>query len=264
MRIILSRKGFDTQYGKQASPILEDGTLLSLPIPAKNDQIHFSELCYKDKSYLQIIRELKPATTIKDYYKCHLDPDIRQEAMPRQKDWRPLFGQKGAALGHLIKHDIKEGDIFLFFGWFRETETKNGLLSYKAGAPDLHLIYAYFQIGKIYDNMNDLPEYAHYHPHAQWKSVPKGSNRIFEASASFSLNPSYKGAAPLTYHPKRVLTKPACSKSKWHLPDFFRNLEITYHTKDSFKDDYFQSASKGQEFIIEECREVVEWVRVVV
>ena len=33
MKIILSRKGFDSGYGKIASPILPDGTLLSMPIP---------------------------------------------------------------------------------------------------------------------------------------------------------------------------------------------------------------------------------------
>jgi hypothetical protein len=37
MKIILSRKGFDSQYGKIKSPILEDGTMLSLPIPQEND-----------------------------------------------------------------------------------------------------------------------------------------------------------------------------------------------------------------------------------
>ncbi|RIE11762.1 hypothetical protein SMC3_08215 [Candidatus Cryosericum hinesii] len=34
MRVILSRKGFDSGYGGWASPILPDGRMLSLPIPA--------------------------------------------------------------------------------------------------------------------------------------------------------------------------------------------------------------------------------------
>jgi len=33
MKLILSRKGFDSTYGGYPSPILPDGTLLSLPIP---------------------------------------------------------------------------------------------------------------------------------------------------------------------------------------------------------------------------------------
>ena len=40
MKVILSRKGMDSESGVMASPILPDGTLLSLPIPdrkAKKD-----------------------------------------------------------------------------------------------------------------------------------------------------------------------------------------------------------------------------------
>ncbi|MBO4456467.1 MAG: hypothetical protein J5802_01965 [Butyrivibrio sp.] len=34
MKIILSRKGFDSTNGGCASPIMPDGTLLSMPIPS--------------------------------------------------------------------------------------------------------------------------------------------------------------------------------------------------------------------------------------
>ncbi len=37
MQIILSRKGFDSASGGGPSPILPDGTLLSLPIPEDTD-----------------------------------------------------------------------------------------------------------------------------------------------------------------------------------------------------------------------------------
>jgi hypothetical protein len=35
MKIILSRKGFDSTSGGVPSPIFEDGTMISLPIPYK-------------------------------------------------------------------------------------------------------------------------------------------------------------------------------------------------------------------------------------
>ena len=35
MKLIFSRKGFDSQYGGVPSPILSDGTLLPLPIPSR-------------------------------------------------------------------------------------------------------------------------------------------------------------------------------------------------------------------------------------
>ena len=46
MKVILSRKGFDSQYGGMPSPILPDGTMLSLPIPSKDDNIKYSDLNY--------------------------------------------------------------------------------------------------------------------------------------------------------------------------------------------------------------------------
>ena len=44
MKIILSRKGFDAEYGGQPSPILPDGTLLSMPIPYPDEVIKYTDL----------------------------------------------------------------------------------------------------------------------------------------------------------------------------------------------------------------------------
>ena len=39
MKIILSRKGFDSANGGIVSPIMEDGTLVSFPIPSKDKDL---------------------------------------------------------------------------------------------------------------------------------------------------------------------------------------------------------------------------------
>ena len=72
MKIILSRKGFDCTNGEQASPILPDGTLLSLPIPS-HDSIPFSEIRWKGTSFFGIIRQLNKNTLINSDSHCHLD-----------------------------------------------------------------------------------------------------------------------------------------------------------------------------------------------
>lgn len=74
MKVILSRKGFDSSCGGQASPILPDGTLLSLPIPS-NDVHKYSELSWGCLSYLDIIKQLKHKTTLNERSHCHLNPD---------------------------------------------------------------------------------------------------------------------------------------------------------------------------------------------
>jgi hypothetical protein len=259
MKIVLSRKGFDTQYGKQPSPILQDGSLLSLPIPAKNEEIRYTELFYEGKSYYQIIKELSQKSVVKENWNCHLDPDIRPSSLKRKGQWKPIFGQSDTAQGHLDKEGVSKNDIFLFFGWFREAKYLNGKYSYIEGSPDLHVIFAYFQIGEIYKKMDNLPEFATYHPHARENFTNRRNNCIYIANSNLSLNQSYDGASMLNYNENLILTKRGLSKSKWELPEMFKNLNISYHYKDSFKEDYFQSAAKGQEFVIDANDDLIEW-----
>lgn len=85
MKLILSRKGFDSSAGRMPSPILPDGTLLSLPIPTDADpEFTYGDLQYGQSSYQKIISQLK--RTFKDGY-CHLDPDLRPEAVARPAGW---------------------------------------------------------------------------------------------------------------------------------------------------------------------------------
>lgn len=259
MKVILSRKGFDSGYGGQPSPILPDGTLLSLPIPSKNDTVNYSDLSYKDKSYYEIIKELKPNTKIKSTHTCHLDPDIRHDAIIREGNWKALFGQMGSAQGHLRNEDVRNGDIFLFFGWFKEAEIVNQRFRYIDKAHNLHVIYAYLQIGHIYSTYDELPPAAKYHSHAHKFLVDK-NNCIYEAADVLSLDNSLPGAGCLKYDKCLVLTKEGENKSHWDLPEIFKEVKISYHSQDSFKNNYFDSAKKGQEFVIESNNKIIEWV----
>jgi hypothetical protein len=42
---------------------------------------------------------------------------------------------------------------------------------------------------------------------------------------------------------------------------FFKDTEISYHSKGSWSDSYFQSAARGQEFVVSENRTVESWAR---
>jgi len=261
MQIILSRKGFDSKNGGQPSPILPDGTLLSLPILSRDDKIKYSDLRYKGKSYLNIIQELKPKTKINNKYYCHFDPDIRKDSLKRSGYWTPLFGQTKAAQGNLKNNNVKEGDIFLFFGWFRRTEEINGKINYLKGAPDLHIIFGYLQFGKIYKTNSNLPKEINHHAHAQKKYDGDKNNCIYRASEKLSFSNSLSGGGSLNYHKDLILTKSGLSRSRWDLPSFFKELNITYHDSKSFSNKYFQSAAIGQEFIIQENSKVTDWAK---
>lgn len=263
MKIILSRKGFDSQYGGQPSPILPDGTLLSLPIPQPEDTVKFIDLFYGNKSYSDIVKELKPNNLqINSATSAHLDPDIRYDIYrKRNSNWKAIFGQSGAAQGHLKNQGVTTDDIFLFFGWFRQTELVNGTLKYKTDSPDLHIIYGYLQIGKIFSYGDTYPEYALQHSHCDPRHTALKSNCIYIASDRLSFDNSLPGANTLNLKKNLVLTKPGMTKGRWQLPPFFKELEISYHSPNSFQEDYFKSADKGQEFVIQPNKALTEWVQ---
>lgn len=263
MKVILSRKGFDSQYGGQPSPILPDGTLLSLPIPQAEDTVKFTELFYGQKSYYEIIKELNAKNIqINTATKAHLDPDIRHSChRQRKENWKPIFGQSGAAQGHLRNQNVSENDIFLFFGWFRQTELINGKLRYKTGSPDLHIIYGYLQVDKVFSFGDTFPDYALSHSHCDPIHKNLTSNCIYVAKDNLNFKPNQKGSETLRFSRKLVLTKNGMTKGKWQLPDFFKELNISYHTQKSFVDNYFKSADKGQEFVIQPDVRLTDWVK---
>lgn len=141
MRVILSRKGFDSQYGGMPSPILPDGTLLSLPIPSKTDmETKYRDLYYGNSSYYDIIHTLSPNNKIKEEYNCHLDPDIRGAIKDRPTGWKPTFGQEKTALRHLQKQ-----------GWESETCFYSLVGSNKRSIlPDNYVIKKTLWIGMLY------------------------------------------------------------------------------------------------------------------
>ena len=118
MKVILSRKGMDSKSGGMASPILPDGTLLSLPIPDNTAGTAYKDLCYKGQSLEEIIRQLCPKFDFSKNQTCHLDPDIYKEIEGRtaNTEWKAAFGQHGVSAVHLDKLGVGVGDIFLFYG----------------------------------------------------------------------------------------------------------------------------------------------------
>lgn len=259
MKIIISRKGFDVANGGMASPIMPDGSLLSFPIPSK-DKKTFSDLVFNGKDYKKLIDELKPGTKL---HNCHIDPDIRKSAHKKlPSNWEPVFGQFDAAESHLENQGVKENDLFLFFGWFKKAEEVNGAYRYQRGAKDLHVLYGYLQIGKIVQG-KDVLQYP-WHPH----SYVAPSNTMYVASEKLvidGVDTGLPGAGVFKYSDDLVLTYPGMSKSRWKLPDFFKEVTISCHTKDSFKPEgYFQSVPIGQEFVVSESPKVTEWAKKII
>ena len=149
MRLILSRKGFDSGAGGCPSPIFPDGTMLSLPIPDKGSPVPYRELVYRGINVGRLIVDLTgDAKRLRHY--GHLNPDLDHHLYPRAVGWRPLFGQTGVAQGHLRNQNVQVGDLFLFFGLFRPTEHLDGRWRFVKHVHARHVLWGWLQIGEIH------------------------------------------------------------------------------------------------------------------
>lgn len=101
-----------------------------------------------------------------------------------------------------------------------------------------------------------------YHPHAAEEFFEKYSNNtIYKARKTLSWNDELPGAGVFNFHKDLVLTKNGLSKSKWDLPDYFKNVKIGFHRESNWKKGYFQSAGIGQEFVIDANNEIEIWMK---
>lgn len=98
MKLILSRKGFDSSFGGCASPIFYDNSFVSLPIPEKSGQLRFSDIGGEQRIGAiveDLTRWRNKSFNASDH--VHLDPDLRFDSLPRKPGWRHLFGQAESA-----------------------------------------------------------------------------------------------------------------------------------------------------------------------
>ncbi len=109
MKIVFSRKGFDTKFGGGASPIV-DGRPLSLPIPGANCET----TTYAGRGLADEVT-IASRGRIAGHDACHDDPMF--------DGGRCWLGQVSAAQGHLRNQGVGPGDVFVFFGLFADPAT---------------------------------------------------------------------------------------------------------------------------------------------
>ena len=273
MKVILSRKGFDSGSGGYPSIILPNNEMITLPIPSRGDTYKYSEIYTKNgECIFDIMKSLKKYIwsngekhILTKNTCCHLDPDICDFSVKRDRNWKGIFGQVDAAESVLSNNDVKEGDLFIFFGWFNDVIIEDGKYRFAKG-DGRHTMFGYLQIDKILHPKDDkVPKAFEKHPHVFGdRRKFKDSNTIYIAKDVCTFDKRIKGYGMFEYDEKLDLTKKGMSRSCWELPKFFKGLNMTYHTKDSFRKGYFKSACRGQEFVIEENKEVEKWAKTII
>ena len=203
MKVVLSRKGMDSRAGGIPSPILPDGTLLSLPIPNEKSGVPYGDLVYKGRTYQQIIQQIHPTFDFQKHPFCHLDPDIYGVLKNTHAGWKPAFGQYEIPAKHLDGQGVDVGDVFLFYGMFRQTEKlPDGTLHFVKSAPIQHIIYGYMVVSEILKDQDKIKELYPWHPHAastEHRTTASTSLRTTACSRtvilSFSVNRSAEPSA---------------------------------------------------------------------
>jgi len=251
-RIVLSRKGFDSSAGGCASPVLNK-EMISLPIPEHNVSSRGKQdgglcadghLTYGDmesshgKRVGTLVTQLSKGK-IKPSDCVHLDPDIRA-ALRKPNDTKlPLtYGQDSGSQTEL--RNIEEGDLFLFFGWFRGAEEyRPGYFRFIRDSPDVHAIWGWLQIGARLDlpsNHLRAREIASHHPHVSHPEN-RNPNCLYVAGETLTFISSFAGEGTFAeYHEDLRLSDLQTElpprkrlRSRWNLPAFFGNISMTHH-----------------------------------
>ncbi|MBT8390098.1 MAG: hypothetical protein KJP13_10655 [Altererythrobacter sp.] len=219
MRIIFSRKGFDSGSGGGPSPIVA-GRPVTLPIPAGAA----SRTTYGDLGLGEhAARSSRGKLGADDL--CHHDPMFTEAG-------ECLFGQCGAAQTHLERQGVGVGDVFLFFGLFRDFE--NG------GEPH-HRIFACLQVEEMVALGNSTPQelVAIAHPHAL--AMHHKNDVIYRGS----------GVQASNANDALRLTVPGGPVTLWTRPEWLRRGGLSYHDKPErwIRGRRLRSVARGQEFV---------------
>lgn len=273
IKIVFSRKGFDSQYGGIPSVIWPDSReMLSFPIPVKSpkngcradEEIGYraKDLNFKGHELGDILSGLK--YNWKKYGdKFHFDPMI-QSLLP-EKPAVGAFGQSGSALGHLKRNHISKGDIFLFFGTFCEYYFEDKMLKRYDMMHPFHAIWGFLEVDSCNDIDPSQPDtedellkvhpYLKNHPHIQNRQLYKSKNTIYIG----------KNFGTFRYDESLRLTKNNFKKSVWELPKAFGGVDISFIKPSKIHKDPplvdLSTPGKGQEFVINDPDDaILEWL----
>jgi hypothetical protein len=191
---------------------MPDGTLLSMPIPAKDDGLTYADIAFNGVTYESILKQLCPQ---KNFGGCHLDPDIRAGARLTMPDhWEPAFGQIDSAQGVLRNGKVSDGDLFIFFGCYRQTELADNCLRYKPDSPPLHVVFGYLQVARVLTEPDKIAKYS-WHPHAIARRLANKTNALYLPGPTLSFDESKPGYGVFNFDEKRVLTMQQRPMSTW-------------------------------------------------
>ena len=223
MRIVFSRKGFDSASGGGPSPIVA-GRPVTLPIPAAESlsRTTYDALGLGDHSAKASRGRLGAGSL------CHHDPMFLDGG-------QVLLGQCGAAQTHLANQQVGTGDVFLFFGLFREDASKPH-----------HRLFGYLRVAEVLplatmDSARKAGLAALGFPHALALHASNGNDTL------------YRGRGGQASHASDALrlTEDGASPTNWRVPEWLAEVGLSYHDNPArwTEPGRLNSVARGQEFV---------------
>lgn len=245
MKIIFSKKGFDTQNGKWPSPILPDGSMYSIPIPASEGNFRYGQLEYKLNGLTRIMNDVT-GNSIKSGKKVYIDFDYAHTHFTAHNDpfWIEeqylkgyVLGPLWSAQGHLRNYKVGRGDLFLFYGIFQEVEEVDGKWRYQPESRMRYVFFGWLQIGEIVD-LHDMQRRSDLlqqvpgiksHPHV-YKDYKINNMLYIPMQGDLMIGGKSTGkdcSGRFSYHNKRCLSSPFNNNTlnPWLLPRCFSSKE---------------------------------------
>lgn len=273
MRLILSRKGFDSAAGGCPSPVFPDGSLLSLPIPDRSSSVRFEDISWRGRNVGGIAEALSRGK-VKRTFGAHVDPDLRRDAIRRRPGWRPSLGQVGPSQGHLARQGVGPGDLFLFFGLFRRVDADLTFVG-----PRFHAIWGWLQVAEaagvdaVVRDGGRRWSWAGDHPHLHREADP--SNTLYVAAPRLKLRGLRRtvagsGTFDRLTEPLVLTARDGHGVTDWSLPLAFLpdgREPLSYHRDaDRWRrrrdEARLRAVAKGQEFVLDldQYPEVGAWI----
>ena len=262
MKIILSRKGLDSSAGGKPSPIMKNGQIFSIPIPTNdiNSPHRYSEVVINDINAADLL-SIVGAKKLHANTNCHFDPILKFNI--------GLFGQAGNAQRELDKLEVGEGDLFLFFGWFRDF--------YSCKKADYHHLFGWLQVDQVIRGSKQIRKFCEAieiaHPHACLDEKRFKYNTLFvsnpESTLKFlGLDTRGHGLFAQTNN-KLILTERGRTRSNWYMPKKYFSPSLNPNLFEnrlrwsSQSSNRVKCAGYGQEFVISTLRNpsVKDWAR---
>jgi hypothetical protein len=289
MKLVLSRKGFDSGSGGCFSPYdQETGKYIWFPIPEKvnsySNQIRYTDIIVKSEYFSglkgsnlsEVYISLKGSERVKlrkneyvfindtDLF-AHFDPMLGLPPWMEESENCKIgmgFGQFNAA-PQLGNHNVNQGSIFLFFGGFQSTSNK------KISG---HYIYGWLKVNKRIETYQEsqkiLRKYnLQHHPHITEAAFNRNQkNYIFVPDDWLFKDLNIPGCGYFTTLNDTLLLSNSkeSNTATWKLPNFlFNNLtQVHQQTWQNTLDGFCTvKTGIGQEFVTQLSEKGEEWLR---